>query len=95
MNFLRKALTHSKYPRWAIDWVERRLTKPTSEESNVANNQGTAGTKPTTNEVKTKGHIVIPYTQGLCKAIKKICNVWHTDPLPNNREGGPWHWQNY
>ena len=33
-----------------------------------------AGTKPTTNEVKTKGHIVIPYTQGLCKSIKKICS---------------------
>ena len=27
-----------------------------------------------TNEVKTKGHIVIPYTQGLCKSIKKICS---------------------
>ena len=26
-----------------------------------------------TNEFKTKGHIVIPYTQGLCESIKKIC----------------------
>ena len=26
-----------------------------------------------TSEVKTKGHIVIPYTQGLCESIKKIC----------------------
>ena len=26
-----------------------------------------------TNGVKTKSHIVIPYTQGLCKNIKKIC----------------------
>ena len=26
-----------------------------------------------TNEVKTKGNIVIPYTQGLCESIKKIC----------------------
>ena len=24
-------------------------------------------------EVKNKGHIVIPYTQGLCESIKKIC----------------------
>ena len=38
-----------------------------------ANNQGTAGTQPTTNEVKTKGHIVIPYTQDLHESIKKIC----------------------
>ena len=71
MDHLRKALTHCRYPKWALDRVERRLTKHTSEYYNDANNQGTAGAKPTTNEVKTKGHIVIPYTQGLCKSIKK------------------------
>ena len=27
---------------------------------------------PATKEIKTKGHIVIPYTQGLCESIKKI-----------------------
>ena len=26
-----------------------------------------------TNEIKIKGHIVLPYTQGLCESIKKIC----------------------
>ena len=26
-----------------------------------------------TNWIKIKGHIVIPYTQGLCESIKKIC----------------------
>ena len=31
------------------------------------------GAQPATNEVKNKGHIVIPYTQGLCESIKKIC----------------------
>ena len=39
----------------------------------MANNQGNASAQPATNEVKTNGHIVIPYTQGLCKSIKKIC----------------------
>ena len=76
MDHLRKALTHCKYPKWAIDRVVKRLTKPTSEESKGANNQGTAGMKPTTNEVKTKGHIVISYTQGLCKSIKNICGKY-------------------
>ena len=33
---------------------------------------GTTGAQPATNEVKNKGHIVIPYTQGLCESIKKI-----------------------
>ena len=28
---LRKACTHCKYPKWAMDRVERRFTKPTSE----------------------------------------------------------------
>ena len=28
--------------------------------------------QPATNEAKNKGHIVIPYTQGLCESIKKI-----------------------
>ena len=41
--------------------------------SDGANSQGTTGAQPATNEVKIKGHIVIPYTQGLCGSIKKIC----------------------
>ena len=36
-------------------------------------NQGATGTPATTREVKSKGHIVTPYTLGLCEHIKKIC----------------------
>ena len=46
----------------------------TSETIDGVNNQGTTGTQAVTNEVKTKSHIVIPYTQGLCESIKKICS---------------------
>ena len=74
MEHLRKALTHRKYPKWALDRTERRLTKPISEVNNEANKQGTEGAQTTTNEAKTKDHIVIPYTQGLCKSVKKICS---------------------
>ena len=70
---LRKALTQCKYPKWALDKVERRINKPSREVSDRSNNQGTADVQPATNEVKTKGHIVIPYAQGLCESIKKIC----------------------
>ena len=73
MEHLRKALTHCKYPKWALDNVEKRLTRPSSEVNDEANSQCTTGAQPITNEVKTKGHVVIPYTQGLCKSIKKIC----------------------
>ena len=53
--------------------MERRLNKPSSENSDGANNQGTTSAQPATKEVKTKGHIVKPYTQGLYASIKKIC----------------------
>ena len=53
--------------------MERRLNRPSREAPDRANNQGTTGSQPATNEVKTKGHIAIPYTQGLCESIKKIC----------------------
>ena len=73
MEHLRKALIHSKYPSWTLDRVEKRLNKCTGEVHDGAEGQGTAGAQPTTTEVKTKGHIVIPYTQGLGESIKKIC----------------------
>ena len=71
-DHLRKALTKCKYPKWALDKVERRLNRSTSEVIDGVNNQGTTNAKAAINGVKPKGHIVIPYTQGLCESIKKI-----------------------
>ena len=59
---LRNALIQCKYPKWALDKMEKRLNRPSREAPDRANNQGTACAQPATNEVKTKGHIVIPYT---------------------------------
>ena len=73
MEHLRKALTNCKYPRWPLDKVEKRLTRSSSVVNDGANSQGTVGTQPISNEVKTKDHIVIPCTQCLHKSIKKIC----------------------
>ena len=70
MDCIRKALTHCKYPKWALDKVEKRCNRSSREVNDGANSQGTAGSQPITKEVKTKGHMVIPYTQGLCKSIK-------------------------
>ena len=53
--------------------MEKTLNKPIREVSDGANNQGTTGAQPATNEVRTKGNIVIPYTQGLCESTKMIC----------------------
>ena len=68
-------LSYWKYPKWAQDRVERRFSQLTSKGSSNASTQDTASAKPTTTEAKTKGHIVIPYTQSLCKSIK-ICSKY-------------------
>ena len=72
-DHLRKALTKCKYPKWALDKVEKRLNKSTRDDIDGANNQGTTVAQAVTSKVKTKGHIVIPHIQGLCESIKKIC----------------------
>ena len=53
--------------------MEKRLNRSTSEVIDGVNNQGTTAAQTLTDSVKNKGHIVIPYTQGLCESIKKIC----------------------
>ena len=70
---LRKALTQCKYPNWALDKVEKGLNRSSSETIDGVNNQGDNSTPTTTRVVKSKGHIAIPYIQGLCETIKKIC----------------------
>ena len=86
--YLRKALIKSKYPKWVLDKVERKFTNRSQEDSNVGNNLGevseedsnnpsstTAG-RDTTKKKDNKGHIVIPYTQGLGESIKNICRKY-------------------
>ena len=60
MDHIRKALTQWKYHKWVLDMVEKRLNRPSREVTDGANNQNTEGAQPTTSEVKTKGHIVMP-----------------------------------
>ena len=68
-DHLRKALTKCKYPKWTLDKVEGRLNRSSRQ---VADG-GTNNAQVANQEVKNKQHIVIPYTQGLCESIKKIC----------------------
>ena len=82
-------------------WIISGRHSLTSGESNYANNQSTADAKPTNNEVMAKGHIVIPYTQGLCKSIKMICSMYDIEShfkgnstiknlLVFSKDTGPW-----
>ena len=56
-------------------WTKWRkgLTSPPVGPIDGVTNQGTNSTPAATREVKSKGHIVIPYIQGLCESIKMIC----------------------
>ena len=72
-DHIRKTLTKCKYPKWALDKVEKRLNRSSSEIIDWVNNKVMTSAQPFTKEVKNKGHIVIPYTQGLCESIKQIC----------------------
>ena len=80
-DHLRKALTKCNYIKWALDKVEKRLNKSTRQ----ATDGGTTGAQPATNEATNKGHIVIPYTQGLCESIKKI---WGRCGIQTHFKGG-------
>ena len=64
---LRKALTKGNYPKWALDKVEKRLNRS----SRQVNDRGNQNAQSANQGVPSKGHIVIPYTQGLCESIKR------------------------
>ena len=66
----KSTLTKCKYPKWALEKVEKTL----SRSSRQVNDGGTNNAQSANHEVQqNKGHIIIPYTQGLCESIKKIC----------------------
>ena len=82
MHHLRKALTKCKYPKWALDKVKRKLlnnswdNSKTQEETREEDNPSHNTTGRDSNKHKySKGHIVIPYIQGLGESIKKICKT--------------------
>ena len=64
---LRKALNKCNYPKWALDKVEKRLNRSTRQVNDGGNNSAQTANQG----VQSKGHIVIPYTQGLCESIKR------------------------
>ena len=69
-DHLRKALIKCKYSKWALDKVEKRLNRSSRQFTDGGNNNAQSAN----HEVQNKWHIVIPYTQGLCESIKKICD---------------------
>ena len=52
---LRRGLTQCKYPKWALDKVEKRVNMSSSEAIDGVNNQGMNGTSAATKEVRVRG----------------------------------------
>ena len=78
MDHLRKALTQCKYPKWALDKVEKRLNRPSREVNDGANNQGTTDTQATTNEVawaRILLYVWLLFTSSLLMAHLGICTL--------------------
>ena len=51
---LRKALTQCKDPKWALDKVEKRLNRSSSEAIDGVNNQGTNGAPAATKKLRVR-----------------------------------------
>ena len=54
-----------------MDKVKKRLNKPSSEANDRVSNQVPTVPLMPPEKLRGKGHIVIPYTQGLYESIKK------------------------
>ena len=85
IHHLSKALTKCKYPKWALDKVERKFLNNSQENSNTEgepseedyNSPSSNTTRRDPNKDKySKGHTVIPYTQELGESIKNICSKY-------------------
>ena len=85
LQHLRRFLTQCKYPKWALDKMERKILKnswedsntqgePSEEDSNIPSNN-TTRTDPNKDK-ESKSHIFILYTQGLGESIKKTCSKY-------------------
>ena len=68
---LKNALTQCKYPKWAVDKVERRLNKPCSETSDGANNQDTTYAQPAIKKLKPKVTLLHPKHKVSVKVSKR------------------------
>ena len=93
IKHLRKALTKCKYPKWALDKIERRFISNNQEESNEGNNQreqsegNTYNTSSNTEGrdsikeryIKRHSHTIHARTRG--KHKKYMQEVWHPEPL--------------
>ena len=81
---LRRALTKCKYPKWALDKVERKIINSWDDSNTQGENpqegmnnhsSNTTGRDPN-KEKHIKGCIVISYGQGLRESIKKTCSKY-------------------
>ena len=69
LQHLEKVLMQCKYPKWAINKI---LQKQQDHQKDTTSK----GQIPSVQPIKKKCHIVVPYSQGICKSVKTICKKY-------------------
>ena len=65
LKHLEEVLTQCKYPRWAIQKIQREQEQRKNKKSKERNTR-----------TQKRCHIVVPYTKGLCESYKSICGKY-------------------
>ena len=86
-DYLRKDLTKCKYSKWALDKVEKRPNRSTSEVIDEVNNQGTTAAQPVTKEIKIRVTLSYPTHKVFVKASKR--SVVDMAFKPTSKVAGP------
>ena len=60
---IERALVLCKYPKWAINRTKAKISTPRSNRNNSNSNIN-------------KGHITVPYNEGLSEGIKNTCKKY-------------------
>ena len=93
IQHLRGAIAKYKYPKWALDKIERKFINRSQDVSNVGSTQGDPSEedshnpcgnsrgKDSTKDKYNMRHIVIPYKQQLGESTKIHVEVCHPDSL--------------
>ena len=85
LQYLRRALTKCKHPKWPLDKVERKLlnnswedrnTQVEHSEEDTSNPSSNTTGRHSNKDKHSKGYTGIPYTQGLGESIKKTCSKY-------------------
>ena len=79
VEHISRVITKCSYPAWALEQMECKNFHQGRSNKDSSNNQNISNSNQN-NKNKTKGYIVTPYAQGLCKSIKILVVIMASAP---------------